>query len=127
MSFVDEQKQDGKVQSLRFADQKGTLHAYEWLGEVPLNGNKKTIQVNFLSYQRIKKDQNGQEKVTYKNSWVTDTELSSENVGEVTLAGRCRWKIENECFNTLKNQGYSLDHSFGHGSKNLSFIFYLLI
>ena len=40
-------------------------------------------------------------------------------------AGRSRWKIENECFNTLKNQGYCIDHSYGHG-ENLSFNFYLL-
>jgi hypothetical protein len=24
--------------------------------------------------------------------------------------GRARWKIENEAFNTLKNQGYHLEH-----------------
>jgi len=40
--------------------------------------------------------------------------------------GRCRWKLENECFNTLKNQGYAIDHSYGHGDKNLCFNFYLL-
>ena len=39
---------------------------------------------------------------------------------------RCRWKLENECFNTLKNQGYAIDHSYGHGDKNLCFNFYLL-
>jgi len=39
--------------------------------------------------------------------------------------GRCKWKIENECFNTLKNQGYCIDHSYGHG-ENLSFSVYLL-
>lgn len=41
-------------------------------------------------------------------------------------AGRCRWKIENECFNTLKNQGYCIEHNYGHGEKNLSINFYLL-
>ena len=34
--------------------------------------------------------------------------------------GRARWKIENETFNTLKNQGYHFEHNFGHGKKNLS-------
>jgi hypothetical protein len=27
-------------------------------------------------------------------------------------AGRSRWKIENETFNTLKNQGYHFEHSY---------------
>jgi len=40
--------------------------------------------------------------------------------------GRCRWKIENEVFNTLKNQGYHIEHNYGHGEKHLSFNFFLL-
>ncbi len=31
-----------------------------------------------------------------------------------------------ECFNTLKNQGYFIEHNYGHGSQNLSFNFLLL-
>ena len=30
--------------------------------------------------------------------------------------------IENETFNTLKNQGYYFEHNFGHGNKNLSIL-----
>ena len=37
--------------------------------------------------------------------------------------GRARWKVENETFNTLKNQGYHFEHNFGHGNKNLSVVF----
>jgi len=39
---------------------------------------------------------------------------------EVMKGGRARWKIENETFNTLKNQGYNFEHSYGHGKKNLA-------
>ena len=31
-----------------------------------------------------------------------------------------------ECFNTLKNQGYHIEHNYGHGQKNLSFTFLIL-
>ena len=41
--------------------------------------------------------------------------------------GRARWKVENETFNTLKNQGYQFEHNFGHGQKNLHTIFALLM
>ena len=41
--------------------------------------------------------------------------------------GRARWKIENETFNTLKNQGYQFGHNFGHGKQNLSTIFVMLM
>jgi len=43
-------------------------------------------------------------------------------------AGRSRWKIENETFNTLKNLGYHFMHNFGHGKDYLSTMFaYLML
>jgi hypothetical protein len=39
---------------------------------------------------------------------------------------RARWKIENEGFNTLKNQGYHLKHNFGHGNRHLSEAFFVV-
>jgi hypothetical protein len=36
--------------------------------------------------------------------------------------GRRKWKIENGTFNVLKNKGYNLEHSFGHGKQNLAAI-----
>jgi hypothetical protein len=43
--------------------------------------------------------------------------------------GRARWHIENETFNTLKNQGYYFEHNFGHGQQHLStvFAFFMLL
>jgi hypothetical protein len=40
---------------------------------------------------------------------------------------RARWKIENETFNTLKNQGYHFGHNFGLGKKHLSEVFVMLM
>ncbi|MFK7972153.1 MAG: hypothetical protein AB8F95_17420 [Bacteroidia bacterium] len=37
------------------------------------------------------------------------------------------WPTHHETFNTLKNQGYNFEHNFGHGYKNLSVIFALLM
>ena len=34
-------------------------------------------------------------------------------------ATRSRWKIENEMFNTLKNQGYHFEHNLSHGQQPL--------
>jgi hypothetical protein len=57
-------------------------------------------------------------KKTY--TWITDIWVTKENVKKLSQGGRARWKIENETFNTLKNQGYYLEHNYGHGDKNLS-------
>jgi hypothetical protein len=78
--------------------------------------------VNDLHYQIV--DKTG--RVVFKNSWVTDIEVTHDNVRALARGGRCRWKIENECFNTLKHQGYHLEHNFGHGKKHLSHNMYLL-
>mgnify|MGYP001565585298 FL=1 len=111
---------------LRITDVKGRIHIYEWVNDVPLTGAGNSIRVNFFRYQLICKDKNSQEKVTYKNNWVTDFVITESTIITLVKAGRCRWKIENECFNTLKNQGYYLEHNYGHGLKNLCFNFYLL-
>ena len=108
--------------STEFKDAKGNSHIYTWQNDVPLNGKTKPIHVNWFQYQF--KNTNG--KITKTHSWVTDTEINKDNVITMAKAGRCRWKIENECFNTLKNQGYHLEHNYGHGSKNLSYNMYLL-
>jgi hypothetical protein len=41
--------------------------------------------------------------------------------------GRARWKIENETFHTLQNQGYHFEHTYGHGTQNLSVGFAMLM
>jgi len=68
----------------------------------------------------------GKKKITATHSWITDLRVTEDNVEKLVKGGRSRWKIENECFNTLKNQGYHLEHNYGHGEKNLSYNFYLL-
>jgi len=65
-------------------------------------------------------------KQTYHNSWITDFEVTKDNVEVITEIGRSRWKIENEQFNVQKNHGYNLEHNYGHGQKTLSMVFYLL-
>ena len=40
----------------------------------------------------------------------------------MAACGRARWKIENETFNVLKNDGYNLEHNFGHGKQHLASI-----
>lgn len=119
--WFTELKQLQGTSRLQFTDFKGRQHIYQWVNEIPLNGSKDADQVNFFHYQLIDKGQ-----ITYRNSWVTDIGINKNNVAQLVKGGRARWKIENEGFNTLKNQGYHIEHNFGHGQKNLSIIFFLL-
>ena len=49
--------------------------------------------------------------------------LARDNVADIAACARARWKIENETFNVLKNNGYHLEHNFGHGNQNLAMLF----
>ena len=60
---------------------------------------------------------------SHRFSWVTNLEITQDNVMELMRCGRARWRIENEIFNTLKNQGYNLGHNYGLGKKHLSAVF----
>ena len=59
-------------------------------------------------------------KVACRNSFVTDLDITAENIAELAACCRARWKIENETFNVLKQRGYHLEHNFGHGKKTLA-------
>jgi hypothetical protein len=115
------------IPNKRVVDAKGRIHEYEWVSNVPLNGREDAIQVNFFRYQILSIDNNGKKKINYKGTWVTDLPLSEAVIELMVKGARSRWKIENECFNTLKNQGYQIDHNFGHGKENLCFNMYLFI
>ena len=119
--YVEEITAIGEAQILEFVDLKHRRHIYRWINQVPVNGDSKAEDVNFFSYQIVIKN-----KETYQNSWITDIPIDSKNIIELVKSGRCRWKIENETFNTLKNQGYHIEHNYGHGAQNLSMIFFLL-
>ena len=119
--WVEELEGLNGVEHMQLVDQKGRCHHYRWVNQVPLNGTRDADQVNFFEYW-LKVDQ----KVTYHNSWVSDQTVSRQNIVELVKAGRARWKIENETFNTLKNQGYHLEHNFGHGRQHLSNNFFVL-
>lgn len=92
--------------------------------ELVLSGTYRHCQVNYLECEEVDRRTG---VVTYKNAWITSLELTPERLHEISQVARSRWKIENETFNTLKNQGYHLEHNFGHGKQFLSSVFALVM
>lgn len=100
-----------------------TIHQFRFTNGLSLNDANLDCLVNVLEYTELSSKG---KKLHF--AWVTDIELSEKNVYQIMRGGRSRWRIENETFNTLKNQGYEFEHNFGHGRKNLSTIFaYLML
>ena len=98
-----------------FTDEKGFRHRFRYLNGAPLNDANFDLEVNFLEYWEHAPDGT----VTHF-SWVTDIPIHDNNLMTLMRGARARWKIENETFNTLKNQGYHFEHNFGHGNNHLS-------
>jgi hypothetical protein len=110
---------------------KKRTHRFRYANNVLLSGTDTSLTVNFLEYweETVWQDPKGRgEKRTLVHfSWITDFELKQNNLMKIMRGGRARWKIENETFNTLKNQGYEFEHNFGHGYKNLTTVFAYLM
>ena len=112
----------GRVTSYERHDRAaGVVHRFRFVNDMPLNASHPDVRVNFIEYWEI-----GATKVQHF-SWVTDLRVNTRNVYHLMRGGRARWKIENETFNTLKNQGYNFEHNYGHGEQNLSVVFAILM
>jgi hypothetical protein len=91
-------------------------YTYRYALDVPLVEGADALKVNWCEVTIT--DHTGH--VRYHNAFITDWNITRENVAEITDSGRARWKIENENNNTLKTKGYHLEHNFGHGQQYLS-------
>ncbi len=100
----------------------GTSRNWMFVNEISINESNQEVAVNLLVYVEI--DEQGQ---THQWSWVTDLLLTAGRARRVAQGGRTRWRIENEAYNTLKNQGYHFEHNYGHGYENLSVVFATLM
>ena len=99
----------------------GLRHHFRFASDVPLNEAHVDLRVNFLECWEWAGEQ------VHHFSWVTDLRVNKGTVYQLMRGGRARWRIENETFNTLKNQGYHFEHNYGHGYQHLSVVFAVLM
>lgn len=117
-------KETAVVEHRKIIKGKSVLFRYEYINNVPLRDTEDTLRVNFISMCEI---DSKTAKVLHRFEYVTSLTVKDNNVDQLILAGRKRWKVENEGNNTLKNQGYYFDHNYGHGKKHLSAVIATLI
>lgn len=91
-------------------------YTYRYLNGLPLRDSEDALLVNWCELTVSRPDG----KVVYKNSFATNHPITDHTVADIVLAGRTRWKVENENNNTLKTKGYNLEHNFGHGKQHLA-------
>jgi hypothetical protein len=119
----EQRLEDDQVKAVHEEDPvTGASRRWMFVNGVSLNESNQDVLVNLLVYVEV--DAAGQ---VHAWAWVTDLTLRAGNVRQVARGGRARWRIENETFNTLKNQGYHFEHNYGHGYEHLAVVFALLM
>jgi hypothetical protein len=120
---VEKLRKEGKLKEIVWYD-KNKRCTLKYATNLILNGGNQDIKVNYFALTEVDKVTGEQ---LFYSDWITDINLEEFDLRELTRVARSRWKVENETFNTLKNQGYNLEHNYGHGKKNLMTNFTVLM
>ena len=113
---------DDAVFTLQKRAWNGRFHEvtqYRYAAFLPLRATDDALRVNWCEVI-VLNEQTGE--ILFKSAFITNFAISDKNVAQITRSGRARWENENESHNTLKNQGYNLEHNFGHGDLYLSMV-----
>lgn len=125
-TFVDMEVRDLKKKGIIHQiewEEKDILHRIYYANDLILNGANQDIKTNYFEYYQ---EDLGSNRQLFYSTWISDLVIDQTNIKELISVARSRWKIENETFNTLKNQGYHLEHNYGHGQKHLATNFAIL-
>ena len=117
IEFLDKNRELVKGEQEKYEKGKSRIYRYKYLNNVTLRESEPSLMVNWYEVEIFDSAKN---KVIYQNSFITNHELNDEKIFKMIVSGRTRWKVENESNNILKNQGYNLEHNFGHGQENLA-------
>jgi hypothetical protein len=89
--------------------------------DMPLNASHTEVRVHVLECWETLQGQ------VHHCSWVTDVRVNKGTVPRLMPGGRARWRIANETFHPLQNQGYHCEPTFGHGYQHLSVVFAMVM
>ncbi len=122
---VEQTIENGEAVELSVADEQkeDIIHYFRIVYDAPLNKSNQDRRVTFVEYW----EENTKTGKIQRFSWITDLDITEDNVYLFMRGARARWKIENETFNTLKNQGYNFGHNYGLGKQHLTEVFVYLV
>lgn len=98
-------------------------HIYKYINKIDYNGHS----LNFVEARIEKRKLTDIKRENIENErfvHITDIHINEDNYNETSQRGRLRWKIENEGFNSQKNEGYGLSHKFSRKSHATSCNYY---
>ena len=90
---------------------------YRWAKALPIRRGEDGLLVNWCELT-VFNEASGERM--FHNAWATNHEVGEDAVEDIAVAGRTRWKIENEEINVLQNHGYNFAHNYQHGQPTLA-------
>ena len=81
--YVRSAAKDGSTTEIEYKNDD-IVHRFRFINQVPLNASNQDLLVNFVEYWQTTP------KKTMHFSWVTDMEVTEENVFEIMRGGRAR-------------------------------------
>jgi hypothetical protein len=85
---------------------------YRWANDLEYKGH--TLSWIECNEETITKDTGKQTNKRFVH--ITNLNIDRKTACQISTAGRLRWKIENEGFNSQKNQGYEMKHKYSRTS-----------
>jgi hypothetical protein len=82
--------------------EKGIHRVYNWVNDIDYQGFK----LNW--FECVEEVDNETTRFVY----ISSLNVDYDNILDITISGRIRWKIENEGFDIQKNHGYGLGHKY---------------
>jgi len=121
LSLLEQKNSIIHIQKHENINKESIIFRFRYVNSVDLNNGKNDpVYVNYLEVTEVLINKYNMVEKSTKYSWITNIFITEDNILELMKIARSRWMIENETFNTLKNQGYNFEHNFGHGNKNLT-------
>ncbi len=127
--FIQEYMNNSKeMQEVEIKHADGPHYRFRYHNNVPLNASNPDVRINFLDCLETKA---GTKKrptpKTLRFSWVTDLLVEDANLMEIMRAGRVKWNIDSETFNTLKSEEDHFEHHLGLSNMHLPTVFCSLL
>ena len=109
---IEQQNPDYQLSQDTTENTKKIHREYRWINLIDYHG----YQLNWVECAETVVISKDNKETVSRFVYLTDIRITESNVAEIVQAGRLRWKIENEGFNTQKNLGYNLQHKYSRVS-----------
>ena len=102
--WLDFLEKNGEMRSgeiKKYEKAKERIYRYRYVNKVAIREIEPSLMVNWYEVEIFEP---AKHKLIYKNSFITNHELSESKIFKMIVSGRTRWKVENESIDEGRRQ-----------------------